>query len=370
MRDFSYKLSNDKNFGGMNSHRVFLLMLLTAALILLEGCKKDEEIDPVPHTLSLLVLPEGLGEITGAGVYEAGETVEITAQAHEVWEFINWTDEDFVEVSKQSVFTFEMPDKDATLIANFSIKTHFVSGSFTDNRDGNTYKTVFMGEQEWLAENLRYLPKISTKEEFHAAANNSEPAYGVHGYDGSDLEEATAHEHYNNLGVLYNWWAATLNPDKKEQHTDNQQGVCPAGWHLPGDAEWNKLIDYVVIQGYPNELDNPYGAGNALKSCRQEESWLGGNCATSEHPRWQADSVHFGMDVFGFAAFPGGIRSTSGNYHNLGYTGEWWSADDSGLVHLTSFFGSSYNFGSWFQAFESRSFGLSVRCVRDAQKGL
>lgn len=354
----------------MNTHRVFLLMLLSATLILLEGCKKDEEIDPVSHTLSLMVLPDGLGEITGAGVYEVGEPVEITAQAHKVWEFINWTDEEFVELSKQSFFTFEMPDKDATLIANFSINTHIVSGSFTDSRDGNTYKTVIIGEQEWMAENLRYLPKISTNEEFHAAANNSVPAYGVNGYDGSDVEEAMAHEHYNKLGVLYNWWAAIRASDEKGQQTDPQQGICPAGRQVPGDAEWNKLIDYVENQGYSNELDNQYGAGNALKSCRQEESWLGGDCATSEHPRWQADSVHFGMDVYGFAALPGGIRSTSGSYHDLGYNGVYWSADDSGLIHLTSVFGSSYKFGSWFQAFESSSSGLSVRCVRDAQKGL
>lgn len=354
----------------MGTYRVFLLMLLPATIILLEGCKKEEKIDPVTHTLNLLVIPEGLGEITGAGVYEVGETVEITAHANEVWDFINWTDEDFIDVSTQSVYSFEMPDNDITLIANFAIKTHITPGFFTDNRDGNTYKTVIIGEQEWMAENLRYLPKINTNEEFSNAANNSEPAYGISGYNGSNVEEAMAHEHYDNYGVLYNWWAAILQADKKDNQTEPLQGVCPAGWQLPGDAEWTKLIDYVEAQGYPNELDNRYGAGNALKSCLQLESWLGGDCSSSDHPRWQANSTHFGMDVFGFAALPGGIRSTSGGYPNLGYSGVYWSANDSGLIHLTSVYVSTYNFGSWSQALEYKSFGLSVRCVRDAQKGL
>lgn len=351
----------------MGAHRVFLLMLLTATLILLEGCKKDEKIDPVTHTLDLLVQPEGMGEITGAGVYEVGKTVEIKAQAQEFWEFINWTDEDFVEVSTQSIYSFVMPDNDVTLIANFSIKTHVVSGSFTDNRDGNTYKTVTIGEQEWMAENLKYLPKINTNGEFSAAGNNSEPAYGVSGYNGNDVEEAKAQEHYKNYGVLYNWWAAILASDEKGQQKNLNQGVCPDGWHLPGNEDWDKLSDYVVAQGYPNEPDNPYGMGNALKSCRQEESGLQGACATSEHPRWEADPDHFGIDVYGFAALPGGIRSFSGSYHSLGFSGGWWSADDSEFIGFTSFFSIGKVNSNAGLAFEGKHNGLSVRCVRDAQ---
>jgi uncharacterized protein (TIGR02145 family) len=351
----------------MKAHRVLLLTFLSASLILLEGCKKEEEIDPVTHTINLSVLPEGLGEITGAGVYEVGELVEIRAQAPDVWEFMNWTDEDFVEVSTQSVYTFEMPDNDVTLIASFAIKIHIVPGSFTDNRDGNTYKTVLIGEHEWMAENLRYLPEINTNEEFSDAVNNSEPAYGVYGYNGSVVEEAMAHEHYNNYGVLYNWWAGILASDEKGPQTDLNQGVCPAGWYMPGNEDWEKLLDYVEAQGYPNESDNPYGAGNALKSCRQAESWLGGDCATPEHPRWEADPDHFGMDVFGFAALPGGLRHFSGNYHTLGFTGKWWSADDSDVIGFTSFFSSSWMHGNAGLAYEDKGVGLSVRCVRDAQ---
>lgn len=351
----------------MNTHKVFLLLLLTATLILLGGCKKDEKIEPVSYTLNLQVLPEGMGVIAGAGVYEVGEIVEISAQAHEVWEFVNWTDEDFIEVSKQSVYTFEMPDNDVNLIANFTLKTHVVSGSFTDNRDGNTYKTVIIGDQEWMAENLRYLPKINTKEEFYNAVNNSEPAYGVSGYNGNDIAEAKAQVHYDNYGVLYNWWAAILESDEKGKQQNFNQAVCPVGWRLPGNDDWEKLLNYVIAQGYPNESDNPYGAGNALKSCRQEESWLGGDCATSEHPRWQADSVHFGIDAFGFAALPGGLRHFSGNYHSLGFSGQWWSADDSDVIGFTKFFSCSWMHGNAGLPYEHKGVGLSIRCVRDAQ---
>jgi len=367
MKHFICKLSNSLSFEIIGTYRVFLLMLLPATLILLQGCKKDEESDPVTHTLNLLVIPEGLGEITGAGVYKVGESVEITAHAHEVWEFINWTDENKTEFSTQSVYSFEMPDNDLTLIANYAIKTHTSSGSFTDNRDGNTYKTVIIGEQEWMAENLRYLPEVNTNEEFFDAANNSEPAYGVYGYNGSVVEEAMAHEHYNNYGVLYNWWAAILASDEKEQQTDLNQGVCPVGWHLPDNEDWEKLLDYIEAQGYPNESDNPYGAGNALKSCRQAESWLQGDCATPEHPRWEADPEHFGMDVYGFAALPGGIRSTSGSYHALGFSGSWWSADDSDIIGFALYFSIGKGNSITGLAYEGKEKGLSIRCIRDAQ---
>lgn len=367
MKNCIFKLSNILSFEIIGTYRVFLLILLPATLILLKGCKREEEIDPVTHNLKLLVMPEGLGEITGAGVFEVGETVEITAYANEAWEFMNWSDEDFMELSTQSVYSFDMPDYDLTLIANFAIKTYISSGSFTDNRDGNTYKTVLIGEQEWMAENLRYLPKINTNEEFYDAANNSEPAFGVYGYHGSVVEEAMEHENYYKYGVLYNWWAATLASDEKEQQTGLNQGICPVGWHLPDNEEWEKLLDYIVAQGYPNESDNPYGAGNALKSCRQVESWLQGDCATSEHPRWEADPDHFGMDVYGFAALPGGIRSTGGSYHALGFSGGWWSADDSDFIGFTSYFSIGKGNSITGLSYEGKEKGLSIRCIRDAQ---
>jgi len=78
-----------------------------------------------------------------------------------------------------------------------------------------------------------------------------------------------------------------------------QDGICPTGWHVPSDAEWIELVNYVVSQGYPNSWNDPNGAGNALKSCRQVDSPLVGECDTSDHPLWDLHSTHRGFDEFG-----------------------------------------------------------------------
>ncbi len=154
-------------------------------------------------------------------------------------------------------------------------------------------------------------------------------------------------------GKLYNWYAV-----------DDPRGLCPERWHVPSDAEWTQLVDYVVTQGYPNEANNPNGASFALKSCRQVGSPLDGDCDTSEHPRWESDDTQHGFNEFGFSALPGGYRWTNGSFGHLGTNGYWWSSTeissesandlilvhDRGWIYRTDFY---------------KSRGFSLRCVRD-----
>jgi uncharacterized protein (TIGR02145 family) len=86
-------------------------------------------------------------------------------------------------------------------------------GTFTDTRDGHEYKTIQIGTQTWMAENLAYLPTTTPITTW----SNTEPCYYV--YD------------YAKYGVLYNWTAALT--------------ACPTGWHLPSDAEWTVLLNYL-----------------------------------------------------------------------------------------------------------------------------
>ena len=101
-------------------------------------------------------------------------------------------------------------------------------GAFTDTRDGNTYSTVKLGNQIWMAENLAYLPEVSPSS-LGAVNNNdyADPFYYVYGYEGSDVGQAKSNVNYGKYGVLYNWQAAI--------------DACPAGWHLPTDADWKEL---------------------------------------------------------------------------------------------------------------------------------
>ena len=105
-------------------------------------------------------------------------------------------------------------------------------------------------------------------------------------------------------------------------------------------------------------------SGNALKSCRQVDHPDGGECATSEHPRWNSHDTHSGFDEFGFSALSGGSRYSAGNFGNVGYYGYWWSSTESAATRAWSRYLSNDN-GSVSRNFYDKSNGFSVRCLRE-----
>jgi len=240
------------------------------------------------------------------------------------------------------------------------IKVDAATSTFTDGRDGNTYRVVRIGDQVWMAENLRWLPSVVAP----ATGSETTQYFYVQGYDGTDVTAATATDNYQHYGVLYNWPAAMNGAGSSASNPSGVQGACPAGWHVPSDAEWDQLVNYVDLQGYPNESANPNGAGNALKSCRQVDSTSGGDCNTSDHPRWDSDGTHNGFDAFGFSALPGGYRWPFGSFLYLGTIGYWWSSTE----HSSSFawYRSLYHYrGNVYRYDYNKTYGFSLRCVRD-----
>ncbi|MDV7399188.1 FISUMP domain-containing protein, partial [Arthrospira platensis SPKY1] len=88
--------------------------------------------------------------------------------------------------------------------------------------------------------------------------------------------------------------------------------------------EMQEMFSYVT-----ENIENatPQNITSFLKSCRQEDSPLGGDCNTPEHPRWEAHPVHFGNNKTGFSALPGGSRNYTGNYYyGLGTIAYWWTS--------------------------------------------
>ena len=235
--------------------------------------------------------------------------------------------------------------------------------TFTDPRDGNVYRTVQIGNQCWMAENLKYLPAVSPS----TTTPDGSALYYVYDYQGSSVSEAKATANYQNYGVLYNWPAAL--------------GAYPPGWHLPSDAEWSELTNY-LINNYGRI--NSANVGYALKSCRQVGSPLGGDCNTSEHPRWSFDDTRsvtgfaairrmvrdfidgvparHGTDEFGFSALPGG-RSTFGGFYRIGDLGYWWSSTEASPVRAWN---RQMTLGGTVNRWDvPKQDGFSVRCVRD-----
>ncbi|MBM4459807.1 MAG: hypothetical protein FJ011_18935 [Chloroflexi bacterium] len=242
----------------------------------------------------------------------------------------------------------------------------------TDERDGNTYRTMVIGDQCWMAENLRYLPSVSPisarspRRLWRHVQNNSRirPYYYVYGYPGRRVSEAQATANYRHYGVLYNWPAA--------------MGACPPGWHLPGDEEWTQLVDYLMqAYGLHNDWVHTHCAGNALKSRRQIDSPLNNAGNPAEHPRW--DSIHtppperktvavnvgqqYGTDEVGFSALPGG-RYAYGAFTELGFIGFWWTSTECYATRAWYRF-MRHEFGDVTRSSFDKAAGLSVRCVRD-----
>jgi uncharacterized protein (TIGR02145 family) len=222
-----------------------------------------------------------------------------------------------------------MPAKDVTLTANFvEEQTGFTCGdSFTDSRDGQSYETVQIGDQCWMAENLAYLPEVSPSSQ----GNNTDPYYYAYGYQGTDVNAAKATDNYNNYGALYNW-PASLN-------------ACPEGWHLPTDAEWTFLTTYLGGQSV---------AGGKMKSTRT---------APDPHPRWQSPNTG-ATNSSGFTGLPGGYRDSDGDFYYIGNYGTFWSSTEYSTTYAwyrTLF----YEYAYVNRTYTTKAYGFGVRCLRD-----
>ena len=239
---------------------------------------------------------------------------------------------------------------------NKQFKTY--DGKLTDI-DGNIYYTVIIGDQEWMAENLRVTKfnngdAIPTGLDDHEWSTTTDGAYAIYDHNLSSADGINSSaEMVAAYGKLYNWYAV-----------DDPRGLCPAGWSIPTEPDWYALVWYLDTQGFQNHPQSDPGAGNALKSCRQSGSPLE-DCNTSEHPRWNPDDTHFGFDEFGFSALPAGFRNYDGGFYDLGsFTHLWHSeytfmpvsfrlANNQGNVQYVSYTHDSYKYG------------CSVRCFRD-----
>ena len=319
-------------------------------------CIKYETGEPSLYNLELEVYPENSGTVTGAGEYQAGSRVSIAATANTGWEFVSWTgDTDYIHDPSSAITNVLIRFSDVTLTANFQEIEDPEQGTVTDI-DGNVYQTVIIGEQEWMAENLR-VTRYNNEEDIPTGLNNSDwqnttsGAYAIYPHWNipgliSDEEVLFAY------GALYNWYAV-----------DDSRGLCPAGWSVPSYDDWNQLVDYVVAQGYTNVPQDPNGAGNALKSCRQVGSPFEG-CNISAHPRWHSDGTHHGFDEFGFSALPGGYRVTQGYFMRIGFDAIWWTSSE---WQTAAAYGRdlSSSFGSMALRITSKPDGYSIRCVRD-----
>ena len=252
------------------------------------------------------------------------------------------------------------------LVFLYSCTPQDAPNTFTDNRDGKVYKTVTIGEQVWMAENLAYLPSVvgpATGSE--DAGNETVAFYYVYGYDGTDVAAAKATANYQTYGVLYNWKAAMNGAASSDSNPSGVQGVCPEGWHLPSDAEWTQLETYLANNGY-NYDGSTGGDFIRAKIAISLASANGWNSSTNPGAIGNTNTAYDAYrNKSGFSALPGGYRTYSGPFNNVGIFGNWWSSTQSDtsiawsrLLYYNSDYVSRYHY-------LNKGNGFSVRCLRD-----
>lgn len=198
---------------------------------------------------------------------------------------------------------------------------------------GYNYPTIVLGNgQEWMAENLRTstyrngdpIPNVSSATDWEVLNTGAWVQYGSE----------------NPYGKQYNWFAVS-----------DGRGLCPTGWHVPSEADWNTLIGY---------LDPSYNAnGNPVSTT------AGGMMKSTGTQYWQSYPYNSATNESGFSGLPGGQRSGNGTFSALGTYGYWWSSTPSSSYQALSY-SLSYGNGHITQTGQAfMSAGYSVRCIKD-----
>lgn len=211
---------------------------------------------------------------------------------------------------------------------------------FTDSRDTNTYSYRLIGTQVWMTENLAYLPSVHAPD----LGSDSSPRYYVYNYERDNIINAKITVEYILYGVLYNWPAAMGGSTCSSANPSGVQGACPDGWHLPSDAEWTTLTDY---------LGGTSVAGGKMKATGTLDATTG---------LWE-DPNTGATNTSGFTALPGGYRTSIGTFYGIGSTGHWWSSTER---DTDAWYRSmAYNYSDVGRGGTGKGYGFSVRCLRD-----
>ena len=198
-------------------------------------------------------------------------------------------------------------------------------GAITDI-DGNVYDIVQIGDQVWMSENLRTTRYRNGEEIPYARTDAAWENENVGMRCAYDHDEANSMKY----GQLYNWYAVK-----------DERGLCPSGWHVPSDDEWNALERTLGLSSVDAE----------------QTGWRGVHGASMKSDAWD------GTNESGFSGLPGGLRNGSGDFYYAGNYGCWWSS--------SPFYGYAWsrvlNSGDGYvgRNDSNQRYGFSVRCVRD-----
>ena len=231
------------------------------------------------------------------------------------------------------VYSFNNVGNSPTYSNELSITTG--SPTVTD-ASNNTYPTVTIGTQVWMAENLRTtkyrdgsnIPVVTDNTQWANNYNTGATSPMMCWYNNDQATYTT-----NKFGALYNWYA--INPA-----TNGNKNVCPTGWHVPTDAEWTTLTTF---------LGGESVAGGKMKSTGTQY-WISSNTGATNSSGW--------------SGLPGGLRYYNGTFYDIGANGNWWSSTEGNTDFAWGRF-LLYGNGDVYRNASLKTGGFSVRCVRD-----
>ena len=219
----------------------------------------------------------------------------------------------------------------------------------TTDLDGNKYKTVLIGEQTWMAENLK-----TTKYNNGTALTNITDA--TQWWQKSVSTTTGAYCSYNNddtkvagYGRIYNWNAV------------NTGMLCPSGWHVPTDDDWAELRSYLILNGY--NFDNTTTGNKVGKSLASTSNWAYWNITGT------VGNTSTTNNKSGFNALPAGYRNDNGEFESFGNTTIFWCiTDEPSLINskYSEYYMLSYKNSTLIYNLQASGYcGFSVRCIKD-----
>lgn len=202
--------------------------------------------------------------------------------------------------------------------------------------DGNTYHTVQIGEQCWMKQNLRTTKYADGTNIALGSSTSTLRAYRYYPDNNSDNVSV--------WGYLYNWEAVMYHSFSSKTNPSGVQGICPDGWHVPSDAEWTQLSDYVS------------GNSNRAKALASTTGWNSSANTSAVGDNLSANNAT------GFNAVPVGYYYD--NFVGVGDGAYFWSATQSNLLSAVICY-LYYNDSIVHRSFNGKHYGFSVRCLRD-----
>lgn len=206
-------------------------------------------------------------------------------------------------------------------------------GSMTD-QDGNTYKTVEIGTQTWMAENLKTTKYSDNSTIPNVTSNSAWIRLTTPGYCWYDNNETTNKPKY---GALYNWYTATTGK------------LCPTGWHVPTDAEFKTLEMFLGMTQVQADGTSWHGTDQGTQM-KNTTGWKAGENGTN---------------TSGFSALPGGFRYyADGSFFNESTLSYWWCSNESSPT--TGYYRRlDGNNAGVFREGTIKAAGKYIRCVKD-----